>query len=143
MAEVKIKQFAEQIRIDPERLLEQLAAAGVTASSVDDSLSEEDKKKLLGYLKGERSAEPAKAKSRITLKRKTTSEIKQTSKTGAARTVHVARRSGSLRGDPGAPAGQAGLPPEAAGPQHDPGHRKTRSCLGLPACRTLHASVTR
>ncbi|MFT5114465.1 MAG: translation initiation factor IF-2, partial [Parasphingorhabdus sp.] len=82
MAEVKIKQFAEQIRIDPERLLEQLAAAGVTASSVDDSLSEEDKKKLLGYLKGDRPAEEAKAKNRITLKRKTTSEIKQTSKTG-------------------------------------------------------------
>ncbi|MFT5111895.1 MAG: translation initiation factor IF-2, partial [Parasphingorhabdus sp.] len=49
----------------------------------------EDKKKLLGYLKGDRPAEEAKAKNRITLKRKTTSEIKQTSKTGAARTVHV------------------------------------------------------
>ena len=87
MADITIKNFAEQIRVAPERLLEQLGSAGVKAGSVDDVLSDEDKVKLLAFLKGGAS-QPAERK-RVTLKRKTTSEIKQTSKTGAAHTVHV------------------------------------------------------
>ena len=52
MAEVTIKNFADQIRISPERLIEQLAAAGVSARSIDDTLSDDDKVRLLTYLKG-------------------------------------------------------------------------------------------
>ena len=43
MAEVTIKNFADQIRIPPERLIEQLEAAGVKAQSIDDTLSDDDK----------------------------------------------------------------------------------------------------
>ncbi len=88
MAEVTIKNFADQIRISPERLIEQLAAAGVSARSIDDTLSDDDKVRLLTYLKGGQG-ETEMARKKITLKRKTTSEIKQTSKTGASHTVQV------------------------------------------------------
>jgi len=87
MAEVTIKKFAEQIHVAPDRLMEQLASAGVAAKSADDVLSDDDKVKLLAFLKG--GAAEATERKRVTLKRKTTSEIKQTSKTGAAHTVHV------------------------------------------------------
>ncbi len=88
MAEVTIKNFAAQIRVPPERLIEQLAAAGVSARTVDDTLSDDDKVKLLTYLKGGQG-ETEMARKKVTLKRKTTSEIKQTSKTGASHTVQV------------------------------------------------------
>ncbi len=88
MAEVTIKNFAEQIRIPPERLIEQLTAAGVSARDIDDTLSDDDKVKLLTYLKGGQ-AETDMARKKVTLKRKTTSEIRQTSKTGASHTVQV------------------------------------------------------
>ena len=90
MAGVTVRKFAEQIRIASDRLLEQLSSAGVTAASEDDVLSEDDKVKLLAFLKG--GAAEDVSKKRVTLKRKTTTEIKQTSKTGTAHTVHVERR---------------------------------------------------
>ncbi len=87
MAEVTIKDFAEQIHIPPERLVEQLSAAGVEAKTVDGMLSDSDKVRLLAFLKGDAAGDVS--RKRVTLKRKTTSQIKQTSKTGAAHTVHV------------------------------------------------------
>ncbi len=94
MAEVTVRQFAEVVGIDVERLLEQLNEAGVKVSGADATISDEQKMELLGYLrskrgtaakKGAAAAEPAK----ITLKRKTTSEIKQTGSHGKGRTVTV------------------------------------------------------
>jgi len=91
MSTITIKAFAEQIGIEPERLVKQLNDAGVAGKTVEDSLRDEEKRTLLEFLRGSAAAAPAPAASRgkITLKKKTTSEIQQTSKTGIARTVQV------------------------------------------------------
>ena len=95
MSTITIKHFAQQIGIEPERLVKQLSDAGISGKSVDDSLVDEEKRKLLEFLRGPAApaagAAPAPSSSRgkITLKKKTTSEIQQTSRTGIARTVQV------------------------------------------------------
>lgn len=92
MSTITIKAFAQQIGIEPERVVKQLGDAGVTGKTVDDSLHDEEKRKLLDFLRGgttEAPAAPAAGRGKITLKKKTTSEIQQTSKTGIARTVQV------------------------------------------------------
>ena len=94
MSTIKIKEFAKQIGIEPERLVKQLNDAGVDGKSVDDSLRDEEKRMLLDFLRGGSSDSPAKetasvSRGKITLKKKTSSEIQQTTKTGVARTVQV------------------------------------------------------
>ncbi|NND81410.1 MAG: translation initiation factor IF-2 [Gammaproteobacteria bacterium] len=93
MSTITIKAFAEQIGIEADRLVKQLGDAGIDGKSVDDSLRDEEKRQLLEHLRGgAKAAAPSAApagRGKITLKKKTTSEIKQTSRTGIARTVHV------------------------------------------------------
>ncbi|MFW6041755.1 MAG: translation initiation factor IF-2 [Guyparkeria sp.] len=79
MSEVTVKELAKVVGATPERLLEQLAEAGVSASSVDASVSDDDKMKLLAHLRKSRSSGEGEAKkpsSRITLKRRSQQEIK-------------------------------------------------------------------
>ena len=102
MAEVAVKRFAEQIGVEDSRLLQQLEAAGMPGKSLDDMLSDQEKEKLRGYLKGEANGSTGEPRQRITLKRRTTSQVRQTSRTGGARTVHVEvkkRRTLVRRGD--------------------------------------------
>lgn len=95
MSTITIKAFAQQIGIEPERLVKQLNDAGVKGKTVEDSLRDEEKRTLLEFLRGGASsaaAAPSAAgagRGKITLKKKTTSEIQQTTKTGVARTVQV------------------------------------------------------
>ena len=92
MSTITIKAFAKQIGIEPERVVKQLGDAGVSGKTVEDSLRDEEKRQLLDFLRGgtaDAPAEPAAGRGKITLKKKTTSEIQQTSKTGIARTVQV------------------------------------------------------
>ena len=91
MSTITIKAFAEQIGIEPERLVKQLGDAGIPGKTLDDSLRDEEKRALLDHLRGGAAAAPAAptGRGKITLKKKTTSEIQQTSKTGIARTVQV------------------------------------------------------
>ncbi|MEA3291036.1 MAG: IF-2-associated domain-containing protein, partial [Pseudomonadota bacterium] len=91
MSEVTIQSFAAQIGVEANKLLDQLEHAGVPGKSVDDSLADDEKVKLLTYLQGG-NALTAGTRDRITLKRKTTREIRQTSKTGGVHTVHVEMR---------------------------------------------------
>ena len=102
MAEVAVKRFAEQIGVEDSRLLQQLEAAGIPGKSLEDMLSDQEKEKLLGYLKGEANGTTGEPGQRVTLKRRTTSQVRQTSRTGGARTVHVEvkkRRTLVRRGD--------------------------------------------
>ena len=71
----------------PKTLLEQLRAAGVNKTLADDTLTEQDKTKLLDYLRKSHGA--ADAKNKITLTRKQTSEIKKADSSGKARTIQV------------------------------------------------------
>jgi len=49
MSQVTIAQFAEVVKIPADRLLEQLANAGVTKNSIEDIISDEEKRNLLGF----------------------------------------------------------------------------------------------
>src|SRR5262245_6572597 len=87
MAQTSVAQFASELKVPPSVLLEQLRAAGVDKKQPDDALSEQDKSRLLEYLR--KSHGSTDAKNKITLTRKQTSEIKKTDATGKYRTVQV------------------------------------------------------
>jgi translation initiation factor IF-2 len=88
MAQTSVAQFAGELKVPPSQLLEQLRAAGVHKQVAEDFLSEQDKTKLLDYLRrAHGSSEP---KNKITLTRKQTSEIiKKSDSSGKARTIQV------------------------------------------------------
>ena len=88
MAETTIKAFATQIGVQPERLITQLVSAGVSGKGVDDSLTDEEKMTLLGYLRTHHGGGEG-GTTKITLKQKSVSQIKQATRTGPARTVQV------------------------------------------------------
>ncbi len=87
MSETSVKAFAEKIGVPAETLVRQLDSAGISSKGVDDSLTDDEKMTLLTFLRGSQTEEPA--KKRITLKRKTSSEVKQKSRTGSSHTVQV------------------------------------------------------
>ena len=75
MAEVTVKQLAEDIGAPVDRLLKQIEDAGLNKRQKNDVVTDDEKHKLLAFLKnahGESSLEPK----RITLKRKTTTTLK-------------------------------------------------------------------
>ncbi len=81
MSEVTVTQFAETIGVPVERLLSQLQDAGVKAKGADEFIGDDDKIKLLDYLREKHGTEKAEAPAeagpkKITLKRRTTSELK-------------------------------------------------------------------
>ena len=90
MADVSVTQFADVVGISVERLLEQLNEAGVKVSSAETTITDEEKMTLLSFLKAKHesagsSAEPKK----ITLNRKSTSELKVTGTHGKGKSVTV------------------------------------------------------
>lgn len=91
MSQVTVRQLAEVVGIQPERLIEQLDEAGLKFKSADEPVSNEDKVKLLAFLRkshGKGDAEVA-APRRVTLKRKSVSELRMPSGPGRAKTVNV------------------------------------------------------
>ena len=95
MSNTTVEQFALERSMPAERLLEQLRAAGVSKNSAADSLSTEDKQKLLAYLKQSHGDTEGQ---KITVSRKQTSSVKT-----AAGTVQVqTRRRRSIQIDDGA-----------------------------------------
>ena len=93
MAEVTVSQFADVLKVPVETLLSQLEKAGIKVAGSEDKISEDAKLLLLTYLRkshgekdgGRVSAAPEK----ITLKRKSQSEIKLPGSQGRSRTVNV------------------------------------------------------
>ena len=83
-----VAEFAAELNKSPATLIEQLDSAGVAKSQASDPLSESDKQKLLGYLHASHGTVAADRK-KITLMKKSTSEIKQADSTGKARTIPV------------------------------------------------------
>lgn len=76
---VTVKQFAEEIRVKPDRvdrLLSQFKEAGININSVNDIVSEEEKQRLLHYLQQHHGAKQDAAPDKIVLRRAKTSEIK-------------------------------------------------------------------
>jgi translation initiation factor IF-2 len=84
MAEVTVNELAKTVGASVDRLLLQMKEAGLSHTSADATVSDEEKQILLGYLKslhGEKSGEPKK----IVLRRKTMSTLKS----GNKKTVNI------------------------------------------------------
>jgi len=88
MAQSTIEQFATELKMPAGALIEQLAAAGVDVTKAGDKLTEQDKTRLLDYLRKQHGA-AAEPKKKITLTRKTTAEIKASDQSGKSRTIQV------------------------------------------------------
>jgi translation initiation factor IF-2 len=83
-----VAEFAKELKKSPDTLLEQLKSAGVAKGAVTDELTDADKQKLLSFLKASHGTDTPERK-KITLVKKSTSEIKQADATGKARTIQV------------------------------------------------------
>ena len=88
MAVTTVAQFAAELNRPAAALLEQLQSAGVAKASTDDALTEADKERLLDFLRTAHGTSGTERK-KITLTRKSTSEIKQADASGKARTIQV------------------------------------------------------
>ncbi|MFO1314280.1 MAG: translation initiation factor IF-2 [Burkholderiales bacterium] len=110
MAQTTIEQFASELKMPAGALLEQLSAAGVDGKKEGDKLTEQDKTRLLDYLRKQHGA-AAEPKKRITLTRKQTTEIKAADSSGKARTIQVEVRKKRVlvrrEDEPAAPAAPA------------------------------------
>ncbi len=116
MSNITVAELANELKRSVGKLLEQLQAAGVKKSSGGDVLTETDKKKLLDHLQSSHGT-IAPARKKITLTKKTTSEIKQADATGKARTIQVEvrkKRTFIKRDDEPAAAPQTPSPSPAA-----------------------------
>src|SRR5437879_9917518 len=91
MAEVSVSQFAEVLKVPVDRLLVQLDQAGIKVSGPDARISDDAKLELLTHLRRSHGsdADSDGAPRKITLRRKTQSELKLASAQGRARTVNV------------------------------------------------------
>jgi len=90
MADVTVAQFADVLKVPVDRLLVQLAEAGIQVEGAEDTISDEAKLELLTFLRESHGRDaPAATPRKITLKRKTQSELRQAAGQGRARTVNV------------------------------------------------------
>ncbi|MFM6986532.1 MAG: translation initiation factor IF-2 [Hydrogenophaga sp.] len=88
MTSTTVAELANELNKPTALLLEQLEAAGVRKASAADSVTESDKQALLGHLKAAHGTAGQERK-KITLVKKSTTEIKQADATGRARTIQV------------------------------------------------------
>jgi len=90
MTSTTVAEFAKELKKTTQILLEQLNSAGVDKTSESDVLTDADKQKLLSSLQAAHGTAPvALERKKITLVKKSTSEIKQADATGKARTIQV------------------------------------------------------
>ncbi|OZI19542.1 translation initiation factor IF-2 [Bordetella genomosp. 9] len=87
MSSNTVAQFATELKMPANVLLDQLRSAGVDLKSVDDAVTDSDKAKLLDSLR--RAHGGAAEGKKITLTRRQTSEIRQADATGRSRTIQV------------------------------------------------------
>ncbi len=115
MSTTTVSDFANELKRPVDTLLDQLRSSGLTKNSAQDVLTDSDKQRLLGFLQSSHGTAAADRK-KITLVKKSTSEIKQADSTGKARTIQVEvrkKRTFVKRDD------EAG---EAAGSDHEAEH---------------------
>ena len=89
MAVTTVAQLAAELNRSATALLEQLQSAGVSKASTDDALTDADKERLLDFLRTAHGTVRCGERKKITLTRKSTSEIKQADASGKARTIQV------------------------------------------------------
>jgi len=93
MADVTVSQFAEVLKVPVDKLITQLDEAGIKVKGSDDKISDEAKLELLTHLRRSHGQDDtpatAAAPRKITLKRKSTSELKLSGAQGRSRIVNV------------------------------------------------------
>lgn len=87
-----VEQMAKSIGIAPDRLLTQLKNAGITVKAVSDDLTAEQKRAYLDFLEQKHGEASSSEPKKITLKRKSVSEIKVQRSSGQKGTVSVVRK---------------------------------------------------
>ena len=93
MAEVTVAQFADALKVPVEKLITQLDEAGIKVNGSEDTISEDAKLELLTHLRRSHGQDGSTAGDaaprRITLRRKSQSELRLAGAQGRARTVNV------------------------------------------------------
>lgn len=93
MSDKTIRQLAEVVKIPLEKLLEQLKEAGLSASTPDDVINDDEKMQLLAHLRKRHGKDEGESKTsprRVTLERRKVIEIKQASVPGTStKTISV------------------------------------------------------
>ena len=93
MAEVTVAQFADVLKVPVEKLITQLDEAGIKVNGSEDTISEDAKLELLTHLRRSHGQDGSTAGDaaprRITLRRKSQSELRLAGAQGRARTVNV------------------------------------------------------
>ena len=88
MSSTTVAEFASELKKTPDVLLDQLKSAGVSKADASAALTESDKQKLLAHLQASHGLGSTDRK-KITLTKRSTSEIKQADASGRARTIQV------------------------------------------------------
>ena len=93
MADVTVSQFASVLKVPLEKLLSQLADAGIEVNGGDDTINDDAKMKLLNHLRESHGIDEGNKEKtvpkKITLKRKSQIELKLSGSQGRSRTVNV------------------------------------------------------
>ncbi|MDH5692375.1 MAG: translation initiation factor IF-2 [Gammaproteobacteria bacterium] len=100
MSEVTIRQFAEVVGIPVDRLLVQLGEAGLAEKTADEAITDDEKMQLLSYLRsrrGDNNKEVDAGPRKITLKRKSVSELKQSAPAARITSSRAGRGEGRSR----------------------------------------------
>ena len=108
--DISVKKLSEILKIDPQVLLDKMIAAGLSQSSIEDSVSNEDKQKLLAFIRSSKDSsqesksevvvpkpQPTKSKeekSKLDNQKKAPSEAKFEDSTKQKKTVNI---NGSVR----------------------------------------------
>ncbi len=89
MAVTTVAQLAAELNRPAATLLDQLQSAGLSKLSADDALTDTDKSRLLEHLRSSHGNVASGERKKISITRKSTSEIKQADASGKARTIQV------------------------------------------------------
>jgi translation initiation factor IF-2 len=113
MAVTTVAQLAAELNRPAATLLDQLHSAGVAKQSADDALTDADKARLLDFLRSSHGNAPSGERKKISITRKSTSEIKQADASGKARTiqVEVRKKRTFVKRDEAPTADEAATPP--------------------------------
>jgi translation initiation factor IF-2 len=139
-----VARFAGELNMPVTALLEQLSRAGVKKGDAKDSLTDQDKAKLLEFLRT--SHGEARTKTRITLTKKEVSEIRSTDSSGRTRTVQVEVRKKRVlvkRDAPGQAAAVETPPPPAppAQPEEVATREEETPAQEIPAIPSVPAAT--
>jgi len=139
-----VTQFADELNIPAQVLLEQLRTAGVELQSVNDEVTDADRAKLLDSLRRAHGSSDGK---KITLTRRQTSEIRQADSSGRSRTIQVEVRKKRVfvKRDPAELLNEARVQAAATSvettPAPPPAPSEDAQTVPTPATQTVQASA--